>query len=253
MSVNRAIWRTEFDKKDFPRLPCPQCATGRLKFVENSLILKEPPYSEAYHSHEDFEADWVVQRFGATLRCDEGKCGEIAFMAGETSTVPVFLENDGGYTGWAEQDVLVARSLFPAAPLFPITEQAPRVVKEQLKLGFQLFWSDLAACAGRLRTAVELMLDEQGVTKTIMKKGKLERANLWERIEAFAQSAVGEDLKDQLHALRTIGNLGTHGAAVTSEALFDAADVLEDVLLGVYEKKSLKAKIKKLTDTKGGY
>ena len=253
MSVNRAVWKTLFEKDAFPGLPCPQCATGKMKLVPATLFLEEPAFSIQQHGHDDFEPDWIKQRFSARLKCDEAVCGEILTMAGDTETVSVYLEESEGYTGWAVQDVLRPKSVFPAPPLFPILEKAPYRVREQLQLGFQLFWTDLAACAGRLRTAVELMLDDQGVPDQVSKKGKMERATLWDRIESFAATTAGDDLKEPLHALRHIGNLGTHGTTLTSEAFFDAADVLEDVLLGVYEKKSLKKKIKKLTDTKGAY
>lgn len=75
--------------------------------------------------------------------------------------------------------------------------------------------------------------------------------DLAERIDVYAGTASGADAKDALHGLRYIGNLGTHGGAVSKEALFDAADVLEDVLLGVYEKRSIKAKVNNLKSPKG--
>jgi hypothetical protein len=99
------------------------------------------------------------------------------------------------------------------------------------------------------------MLDQQKVAKEQLNKktGKMERLTLYNRIVLFERLATGAGTAESLHALRNIGNLGTHGASVSLEALFDAIDVVEDVLLGVYEKKSIKAKVKKLIDTKGDY
>lgn len=253
MSVNRAVWKLIFDQTSFPGLPCPQCPVGKMKLVPGSFHLEEPEFSKRYHSHDDFEPDWVEERFSARLKCDEVDCGEVVSIAGNTCNVPVYLEDEGGYTGWAEESKLRARSVYPAPPLFRMSDEFPYAVREQLRLGFQLFWTDYAACVGRLRTAVELMLDQQKVSKTVVKKGKPERASLWDRIELFSATLAADDMKDSLHALRNIGNLGTHGTEVTQEALFDAADVLEDVLLGVYEKKSVKAKATKLNATKGKY
>jgi hypothetical protein len=249
MSVIRDVWKLLFEEESFPGLPCPHCATGKLKLVPGSFVLEEPQFSKALHSHQDFESDWVEGRFSARLKCDESACGEIVAMAGDTQEVEV--EDDE--FGWGRMDVLRPRAIFPAPTFFRIPKHVPPAVAQQLRLGFQLFWSDKAASVGRLRTAVELMLDHQKVPKDKLKNGKVQRMALAERIEVFATSAADDDLKNSLTALRHIGNLGTHGNPVETEALFDAADVLEDVLLGVYEKKSLKAKVKKLTDTKGSY
>ncbi len=99
------------------------------------------------------------------------------------------------------------------------------------------------------------MLDQQKVPKEMLsqKSGKMVRLDLFDRIALFEKNATGADAAESLHALRHIGNLGTHGSSVSIEALFDAVDVLEDVLLGIYGKKSIKAKAKKLNDTKGDY
>jgi len=243
-----------FVRDSFPALPCPRCPQGKLKLAPKGLSITEPRFSKASHSHPDFEPDWVEQRFVAHLECDEVKCGETAFMVGDTTEVETYLE-DEGYTGPALEQVLRARGIFPAPPLFRIPDGVPRDVEKQLRLAFQLFWTDLPSCVARLRTSVELMLDRQKVAKEQLSKksGKMVRLSLHDRIVLFASQATGADAAESLHALRYIGNLGTHGASVSTEALFDAIDVLEDVLLGVYEKKSIKAKVKKLNDTKGDY
>jgi hypothetical protein len=252
MAVNRSIWRTKFAKDSFPGLPCPRCPQGKLKLVPNSLSITEPPFSKADHSHPDFEPSWVEGRFVARMECDETKCGEIVFMVGDTEYVEAYLE-EGEYSGLEE--VLQARGVFPAPPLFRIPNGVPRSVAQHLRLAFQLFWTDIPSCVARLRTSVELMLDEENVAKEQLSKktGKMVRLALQERIVQFERQTTGTGAADSLHALRNIGNLGTHGSGVSHEALFDAVDVLEDVLLGVYEKKSIKAKIKKLNVTKGDY
>jgi hypothetical protein len=74
--------------------------------------------------------------------------------------------------------------------------------------------------------------------------------SLKERIDAFSNGAIHQD---QLQGLRNIGNLGTHGANdVTDEDLFDALDVLEFVLTGIYDTQTINAKAKKLEGKKPG-
>lgn len=255
MAVNRAVWATMFAKDAFPGLPCPHCPQGKMKLAPKGLSITEPAFSKNSRSHADFEPDWVVQRFVARLVCDEAKCGETVFMVGDTELAETYVEDEGEYSGWALEEVLRARGIFPAPPLFRIPNGVPFPVAEQLRIAFQMFWTDMPSCVARLRTGVELMLDDQKVAKQQLSKktGKMVSLNLHDRIGLFESQATGAGAGESLHALRSIGNLGTHGTSVSREALFDAIDVLEDVLLGIYEKKSIKAKAKKLVDTKGDY
>lgn len=188
------------------------------------------------------------------MRCDESGCGEIVAIAGDTDLISTFVDEPDGYRGWGYEEVLQPRAVFPAPPLFRAPKDTPSRVRHQIELASQLFWTDLAASVGRLRTAIEETLDDQKIPRDkVAKSGKTVRMDLAERIEVFAASAGDTDSKDALHGLRHIGNLGTHGNSVSQEAFFDAVDVLEDALLGVYERKSIKAKVKKLVDNKGHY
>lgn len=255
MSVNRVVWRTLFDEQAFPGLPCPHCPSGKVKLVPGSIYKEEPTFSIAYHNDEDFEPDWAEDRFTARLVCDENGCGEIVHMIGDTTTVEVMLTDaEDGYDGWGIQRVYRPRAAFPPPPLFWVPPTVPHSIRKQLRLAFQMFWADLPASVGRLRTAVELMLDDHQIaSEALAKSGKAVHIPLGHRIDAFAATKAGDSLKEPLEALRDIGNLGTHGTSVDKEAYFDAVDVLEDVLLGVYETKSIKAKVAKLKATKGSY
>ena len=173
-------------------------------------------------------------------------------MIGDTGVEQVFLsEEEDGYTGMGLEQFYRPRSLFPAPRLFWTPTTIPLPIRTQLELGFQLFWTDLSASLSRFRTAIELMLDDKGAPKSaINTKGISVRLNLAQRIDKFAQTSADDTLKDQLQALRHIGNLGTHGSSVGTDDYFDAVDVLEDAILGVYEKKSLKSKVAKLSALK---
>ena len=61
----------------------------------------------------------------------------------------------------------------------------------------------------------------------------------------------GSAHKNQLQGLRNIGNLGTHGGDdVDDDDLFDAVDVLEFVLTGIYDTKTINAMADKLKGKK---
>lgn len=212
----------------------------------------EPHYSSLERKDPDWEPDWIEERFAAMLQCDEKNCGEIVVIAGDTVMVPTYsqgfeeyLEPDGLYSS------LCLRSMFPAAPLFSIPKSLPTFLAKHLGLVFELFWHDLATCTSRLRLNVEMMLDDLKVPRK--KKGK--GLDLFHRIEEFETIFCDANNTASLKALRPIGNLGTHGLVISKDALFDALDVYEDVLLEIYEKKSdaLNAIKEKLIETKGDY
>ncbi len=255
MPINRSSWYRVTSKNSLPSLPCPYCSTGKLKQLGQPDVV-EPKFSADYRTNnpEDWEVDNLVERWSARLRCDEPNCGEIVHMVGDTDTVETDVQDEDGQMYWgAREDVLRIRAVFPAPPLFRISDSVPRRVKRQLELAFRLYWIDTSACIARLRTAVEALLDEQKVPKERMltkgpNAGKMHRMNLEQRIDSFTAGALHNA---QLQGLRNIGNLGTHGTDdVEEEDLFNAIDVLEFALTGIYDTKTINAKAAQLRSKK---
>lgn len=168
MPMNRSSWYRITGKNSLPSLPCPYCQTGKLKQLGQPDIA-EPKFSADYRTNcpDDWEADNLVERWSARLRCDEGDCGEIVNMMGDTDTVETDVQDEDGQMYWgAREEVLRIRAVFPAPPLFRISDSVPRRVKHQLELAFRLYWIDTSACIARLRTAVEALLDDQKVPRS---------------------------------------------------------------------------------------
>lgn len=252
MPIHRPLWHRLADRTALPGLPCPRCPNGKLRVAANDLHITEPAYSAAYRDDPNWEPDNIVERWSATMRCDEVDCGEIVEMLGDTETVEVEVETTPGNLNWGLAEMLRIQAVYPPPPLFRIPATVPNRVRNQLLLTFKLYWTDTSACVARLRTAVEAMLDDQDVPRErkIEKTGKMHRMNLEERINAFVN---GAQHKDELQGLRNIGNLGTHGSDdVDAEDLFDAIDVFEFVLRSIYETETLKGKAKKLAEKKHG-
>ena len=246
MSINRSLWHRLAQRDSLPSLPCPRCEAGKLKASKQKIKIKEPRYSvDEKDDHQyEWEPDWSVGRWAASLECDEAKCGEIVNLIGDSEWVEV----DVSPGQWGLEEALRIQAVFPAPPLIRASKNVPKTVSSQLQLASQMFWTDVSTCVARLRTSVECLLDHQGVPKERMvKKGKgnkIHRMNLAERIDAFAN---GSSHKDQLRSLRHIGNLGTHATTtVDDEDLFDAIDVLEFVLTGIYDTQTINAKATKL-------
>ncbi|MBS1054310.1 DUF4145 domain-containing protein [Gluconobacter kondonii] len=222
-----------------------------MKQVKNSLVSLEPTYISAWRAKNSdyWEAEFAIERWSVSMQCDETTCGEVIHMIGDIEVVEANVDLPDGGSIWGNEEMLRIQAVFPVPPLFRISENVPENVKKQLELAFRMYWTDVSACVARLRTAVERLLDDQGVPKQrLQKKGKnvgtMQRMDLYQRIESFTKGLAH---KDQLQGLRNIGNLGTHGTEdVEDSDLFDAVDVLEFVLTGIYDTKTINAKAGKL-------
>lgn len=132
-----------------------------------------------------------------------------------------FIEN----TGWEEYFIPI--SCYPMPFLIEIPSQCPNFIRETIRSAFSLYWSDRAACLGRLRVVLEQLLDHLKIPRVRKnQKGNDVRLDLSERINELPTQPWG-DLKEALHALRCFGNTGAHGVSVSQDDLLDAFEVIE--------------------------
>ncbi|KAI3602820.1 hypothetical protein D8I24_3219 [Cupriavidus necator H850] len=85
MSFERELWFGQFSRSRIPRYRCPNCDVERLVSGKESLSVIEAEYSKKGHLDENWEPDWVVERFSLRLSCDHPECGEHSFMIGDTT------------------------------------------------------------------------------------------------------------------------------------------------------------------------
>jgi Domain of unknown function (DUF4145) len=220
--MNRDLWERLFSQKRFPAFPWSRCRQGMLGYDVNNMKIMEPPYSRAAHGHEAWDPEWIEERFSVMLQCNLAGCGEVFVMAGETQIDQVV--NDDG-NGWAYEQMLKPRTVFPCHHIIKLDEDVPKVVQEEIRAAFLLFWSDLGASASRLRASVERVLDDFKIPSSKAGGGFL---NLNERIQQFKK--IDLDHAETFDALRFVGNVGTHGDHLKHEALLDAFEIYEDTL-----------------------
>lgn len=220
MAVNKQHWRRSFWK--LPPWLCPRCQVGSLALDDDSQKITEPKWSSEAHSHEAWDPDWIVERFSCLLVCQNRDCGEVVAVGGRTHH-----EEDHD---WEQQAMHWSRTfapqvVAPAPPIFPVPKECPEDVTKELKRAFGLYWSDPASSANRLRVAVEVLLNDQKVNKTVInRRRKRETPNLHARIELF--KAKDSEAADYLLAIKWLGNAGSH---------FGVADIDDDDLLGGFE------------------
>ena len=127
--------------------------------------------------------------------------------------------------------------VFPTLRMIAIPDKCPKEVSVELDAAFALYWSQPSASAGRLRVALELLLNHQGVQK---KKrdggGKLKDLTLHGRLELFAKSNPATAA--QLMALKSLGNAAAHEGSIDKQDVLDAFEVLEHALAEIIEQRS---------------
>ena len=173
--------------------------------------------------------------FTAQGRCTNPGCGE-AFALGGTGDVVDDFDPEAG-PSWA--DLLSPRFCIPMPDVIRIPGDCPGSVRAALRHAFSLLWTNPSACAGRLRVALEAVMDSRGIPKAKLdKRGRSRPVSLHSRIKAL--SDVEPSLVDQLIGVKWLGNAGSHDNQVDQESLLDGLEVLEYVLQQLIERPSHK-------------
>jgi hypothetical protein len=200
---------------------------------------------------DEWEPDWLEERFILLLKCLGTNCGEVISVSGTTKHEVSQQEDEFSSNGWDYVDriTMFPRFVDPAPAMFDVPLQCPQEVSDHIACAWLLYWVDHQACANRLRSALESLLDHLGIARsTINKHRKRQSLSLHSRVERLSKRhPVAANM---LMAAKWIGNVGTHGNQITDSDLFDQMDLLEHALELLVAKRPQKlrllaAKIKK--------
>jgi hypothetical protein len=242
--LNKAIWRASITQKFVPRYPCPECDRGRLRLEKSDFRIKQPGYQHSDVCRDNPEV--CSERFTMLLECDNIHCKEVVAVAG--NTVTVFEVSGEENTEWVEY--LEPRIMTPPPPIIEIPDNVPLPVTREIRLSFELYWMDYRVCASRMRTSLERLMDHFGVArfqvvrdpKHPIKPGKRRLLDLAKRIDKLSHKVGKSEFSEILHALRVVGNLGTHGTALKQTTILDAYELYEIALERLFDEKSKIAK-----------
>lgn len=178
------------------------------------------------------EEDWwgpenVEYSFTAWAYCKS--CGEKVALAGTGGVEQEYDEHgDVDYL-----NLFQLRYCHPTLQLIQLPKMCPPTIDVALQASFGLYWSDRPSSAGRIRVALERLLDHLGVSSTTPAGGFVK---LDKRIDDFSK---GDPVNGaQLMALKWLGNLGSHTADVDRQDLLSAFEVMEHVLSELIANKS---------------
>lgn len=218
--MEKRIWRQKYTS--IPPLPCPKC-NGKVRLDKSSLVVREAKYSEQRKGEEGWSFHDIEERFVCFMVCDTMWCGEVVAVSGYVAEVeePVYTQDD------MEIDVVTyyyPKSMVPGPKLIPVPKKLDGECRTDLLNAFTLLWSDHSACANRLRIFVEHLLDQLGVPRKIPRT----RSTLDDRIKKFAEDNPGHD--EILHALREVGNAGSHSAKTKFDDVVKCFSLVEAII-----------------------
>lgn len=237
MAIDPQPWTFAFTRHDKLPWMCPSCNGGQLQIREGTLHSGQTRDSLEDQKHEASDPEWIQGRFACLLICPHCN-GQIA-LSGE-----YHVQDDRHYDEFGEAgdyENYYKPLFFSDAPhIISIPARTPEPVADQLYRSFQLYWTDVDACANSIRIAVEKLLTSQGIRRTsgsqASKSGK-RRAflSLHSRIELFR--AKNRSVADTLMAVKWIGNSGSHSAPTRPSDLLDGYALMSFALDELYVKR----------------
>lgn len=236
--MDKDYWLNFYFREDEkPNLYCSKCKTGRL-FIKDKFILHETflsqkmAFDELYYSDSDREFKFV-----GFLECNNYLCRELYTISGivyREPDEPVFDES-GEILGQDLFYLYKPEFISPPLEIIELKKEYPRTVNDALYESFKLFFADNEACANKIRTVVELLLDDRDIEN---KKG----IRLNDRIIKF--KAIDPTNGGLLEAVKWIGNYGSHQDKIVRQDVLDGYELLKAVLDDLYDNESEKLRLK---------
>src|ERR1039458_5847352 len=231
--MDRALWSHSIGEHSMPAWPCPVCQRGHTQLVPKSLRFEETELSKRQHDEEAWDPDWIEYVFTAWAQCSQPHCKQVFAMSG-VGGVGQYQSEEGENETYAYFRPMNCQ---PMPDIITIPQKCPEPVKKELRVAFSLFWKNHEACAGRIRVALEQLIDQlQLPSRRKAKSGKFTDLTLHDRLEVLSQRAPA--VGPQLMALKWLGNAGSHNGSVSSDELLDAFEILEHSLTELMEKRS---------------
>lgn len=228
MTVDRSLFADGF--YTLPDWQCPTCGKGHLKVGKDVFLNQETGPSRSNHDVEGFDPEWIENRFAGLLRCDFANCGELVAIYGNGLIREQYDYDAFGEPTQEYLDFYKPLGLTPAPlPIRPPLD-TPELVQVSLREAAALIWQSAEGAANQIRQAVEHLMDDQGMAQAVPPKF----ISLDNRIKEFHQ----KDAKNAelLMAVKWLGNSGSHVGGLTREDVLDAFDLIELVLVNLYDK-----------------
>jgi Domain of unknown function (DUF4145) len=216
---------------------CPWCEKGQLTIERKEAKFgKDPDSIRAIKSEPCYPHDFGP--VSIQLVCSYNHCSASTFAVGDYY-YEEYDREEAGHMRPVHVLTFVPKFFYPTVQLFEIPKGLPDIIRTEALRVFKLFWVDYTSCGNAVRILIERLMDEQTIQKTRSSRaGKRVRLTLHERIEIF--EAKKSKYKDLLMSLKWIGNAASHKSEITKENVLHSLDVIEFVLMDIYENRHAK-------------
>jgi Domain of unknown function (DUF4145) len=251
-NMNKSLWLTPLSTTTCPPWVCPRCGVGTISLVPNLFVEKQTAESEAYATASGGDdPEFYESTFYAFGRCGHQSCQEWIGIIGKGTVETELKEGNNDEPDYDYISRYTPVACHPMPPIIVIPEHCPELVRKQLQCAFAIFWRAEESCAGRIRVALDYLLDHLKIQrKKKTDKGKFHTLDLHGRILLLKKTHPVE--ADLLMGIKFLGNAGSHGQAgnptVSRADLLDAFEMLENVLDEFinYRSKKLRDKARNL-------
>jgi hypothetical protein len=208
------VYRDQFEAlagpfREWPDLACLVCNRGALEI--SSFTEFESKDSADDRVGAETEEGPKRGFFHGELTCSRAPCGNRYVVAGEwargTDNPDEEIDDLDSY----DPDLfgLTVRHILPPLPLISLPDRTPDQVAVLVGSCSSVLLSDPNAGAGRIRTAIEALLDQQGIRKT--GDSRTERLSAHARLKLLSQkNGLASVAAEYLLAVKLLGNEGAH-------------------------------------------
>lgn len=210
----------------------------------DELIIKETGPSKAAHAHDDWDPEWIENRFVGLLECSMPACKELATISGTSS----ISRDQVDWNEYATTQQFKVEMISPAPMAISYPEKSPKPIVDALEKASMLIWASPESAANHIRQSVEALMNDVGVPDKSDAGGFI---SLHRRIEKFQK--IDKENGDVLLATKWLGNGGSHVGSIGRDDVLDAFDMIEFVLENRYgtTKGELMAKVAAVNAAKG--
>lgn len=238
MNKDRLWTELSVKSKNDIRATCPKCQSGELEIINYSEFMTRSgkEYYELNYPHG------IEHNFIGVLKCKESDCLHLINTAG---MVDKYIEHtghdDNGEYFEYHFDNYRPNYFHPNLRYFKIHKEIPKEIVNEIDLAFHHYFFDLKASANKIRTTIELILDDVKAAKfryNSTKTKKIVFKGLHDRILHFKNK--NKFISTLMLANKYIGNQGSHIGKVNNDDILNAFDNLEEILNNLYVKSKNK-------------
>lgn len=214
---------------DWPTILCPACHGASL---ESDITKIESMESVATKDDPDWDPTWIQGFFHGVISCPRSPCGNKCVVAGHWE-VDYIGTSDADDDGVEFVECCYVTYIFPPLGLMEYPADVPDKIRDPVTAAELVLLSDASAAANRIRSAIEALLDSQGVRK-FPRNNRSRRLTTHDRIQEF--QLKNSPAASLLMAVKWIGNAGSHERDVLPlESVLDGFELFARAIELIYD------------------